>query len=235
MKVIILAGGEGLRLRKIIKDAPKPMVKIADRPFLEYLILQLVKHNLKDIILAVGYKKELIKAHFNNGKHWNVNITYSEEKELLGTAGALKKAASLTDDAEFLVMNADSMLDLNFDELISFHRNKKAIATIALTKVDDLSRYGRVQIDSDNRIIKFDEKGSVGGGFVNGGVYILNRKIIHSIPLGKVSLERNILPHYAKQKLYGMITDGFFIDIGVPEDFLSLCNNPEKLFIAAGL
>lgn len=235
MRSIILAGGEGIRLRDIVKDVPKPMANIAGRPFLEYLILQLIKWDIKDVILSVGYRKEVIKSYFGDGRRWNVRIIYSREEQPLGTGGALKKTIGLTDDEEFLVMNGDSFLDLDLNQIIGFHKEKKAIATMGLAYVEDVSRYGKVEIKSENEVIRFVEKSSSGNGFINGGVYVFSRKIINYIPSGKVSLECEVLPGLIKQGLYGIVVKGFFIDIGVPQDFLALCENPKKLLNAIGI
>ena len=234
MKVIILAGGEGTRLREIIKDIPKPMAPIANNPFLEYLILQAVKWNINEIVLSVGYKKEIIKSYFITGDTWGVKILYSEEVEPLGTGGAIKKAAKLIDDEDFVVMNGDSFLDVDFNQLITFHKSKQSTTTMGLMYVDSTNRYGRVAIDDKGNVIGFLEKGIDVSGLVNGGIYVFNRKIIDKIPDGKVSLEKEILPKLINQGLYGIETKGFFIDIGVPKDYLDLCKNSQKLINALG-
>lgn len=234
MKVIILAGGKGLRLRKVVKDVPKPLAAIAGKPFLEYLILQLIKFGFRDIVFSVGYQKEAIKEYFGNGKKWRVSISYAEEKKPLGTGGAIKKAARLIDDKEFLVLNGDSFLDLDFNRLIEFHRRHKTIATLGLVRVDNLSRYGKVELNRKNRVIKFSEKKSTGKGIINGGVCVLNRKALVGIPTGKVSFEKDILPGIIRQGVYGFVSNGFFVDIGVPEDYLRLSHKPGKLLKAAG-
>ena len=125
MNAVILAGGFGLRLRDAIGDVPKPMACINGKPFLEYLIMQLSKWHLKDVIIAAGYKNEVISSYFGDGHRWGVNIGYSKETEPLGTGGALKKAASLFKDDDFIAMNGDSFLDLNFSQFISFHKNRR--------------------------------------------------------------------------------------------------------------
>lgn len=234
MKAIILAGGEGTRLREIIKDVPKPMASVGDKPFLEYLVLQISKWNIRDIVLSVGYKKEIIKTYFTTGDTWGVKILYSEEVEPLGTGGAIKKAAKLIDDEDFIVMNGDSFLDVDFNQLITFHKSRQSMTTMGLMYVDSTNRYGRVEIDDKGNVIRFSEKGIDVSGLVNGGVYVFNRKIIDKIPDGKVLLEKEILPKLINQGLYGIETKGFFIDIGVPKDYLDLCKNSQKLINALG-
>jgi len=118
---------------------------------------------------------------------------------------------------------------LDFNRIISFHRKQKAVATIGLACVDDLSRYGKVEINNKNEVIKFAEKGSSAGRFINGGVYVFTREIINYIPVGKVSLENDVFHCLINQGLYGVVTKGFFVDIGMPQDFLDLCKDPERL------
>lgn len=234
MKAVILAGGEGTRLRDVIKDIPKPMAPVGERPFMEYLILQLRDWDIRDITLSIGYRGDVIKSYFGAGEKWGVRISYSGEREPLGTGGALKKAGEMIDEEDFIVMNGDSFLGINFNDLIDFHKYKSAEVTMGLIRVSDTSRYGRVEIGSDQEIEGFVEKGTsiwtYGDGFINGGVYILNRNIINIIPSGKVSLERDVLPVLIRKGLYGMVTEGYFVDIGVPFDYLSLCRSHEKMF-----
>lgn len=229
MKAIILAGGQGLRLREILKDIPKPMAPLGGRPFLEYLILQLIRWNIREIILSVGYKGNLIKSHFGNGKKWGVNISYSTEKKPLGTGGALKIAVQKIDDEQFIVMNGDSFLDIDFNALIDFHRKNSAMATMGLVHINDTSRYGRVETDGNGRVVALVEKGIKGKGNINGGIYIFNHKIANVISSGNISLEKEVLPVLIGQGFYGMVARGFFVDIGTPRDYLNLCKNPEKL------
>lgn len=225
MKAVILAGGKGTRLREVIKDIPKPMATVDGKPFLEYLVLQLVKWDIKEMIISIGYKGEAIRSYFENGSKWGVRIEYSEETYPLGTGGALKKAAGLTDDSRLVVMNGDSFLDIAFEEFKNFHTEKNAFATIGLVHADHAGRYGKVETDEAGAVVSFSEKGNGSEGYVNGGVYIFNRDVIRYIPDGNVSLEEDVLPLFIRHGLYGTKTNGFFIDIGTPEDYLRLCNN----------
>lgn len=229
MKAIILAGGKGLRLRQIIEDIPKPMADIGGKPFLEYLVLFLKKWGITDIIIAVGFKKEAIKPYFATGKKWGVNITYSVEREPLGTAGALKRAIIGTSGKQFIVLNGDSFLDIDFNKLIYFHKQKKSLVTLSLLKVKDAARYGRVKINSSSQIIEFSEKCRKGKGLINGGVYLMERDVVKFIPEGNVSLENQVLPLITGRGLYGLLTDGFFVDIGLPEDYFKLSCSPKQI------
>ena len=231
MKAIILAGGEGKRLRPVINDIPKPMAPIKGKPFLEYIILQLKSQNLKDIIISTGYKGSIIKNYFQDGGNWDLNIEYSEEDKPLGTGGALRKAGELIDDEQFIVMNGDSFFDIEFKQLISFHEEKQAVATISLAYAETIERYGHVEIGNDGEITKFVEKGnSVSAGHVNGGIYILNSELINKIPLGQVSLETEVLPNLINRGLFGMKFKSFFIDIGKPEEYQRICKEPVLLY-----
>ncbi|MBI4652168.1 nucleotidyltransferase family protein [Candidatus Desantisbacteria bacterium] len=229
MKAIILAGGIGTRLKKIIKDVPKPMALIGEKPFLEYLILQLKKWSIKEIVLSVGYKNEKIIDYFGNGDKWGVKIIYCREELPLGTGGALRESSRIIKDKNFIVMNGDSFLVIDLNKLISYHKHKKAIATIATVHVDNTNRYGRIEINENGEIIKFIEKGYSGKGFINSGIYIINRELINNIPEGAISLENGILPMLINHGLYGIKIKKFFMDIGIPEDYLKLKKKPDKL------
>lgn len=229
MKAIILAGGFGERLKKIIKGIPKPMAPIDGKPFLEYLIMQLARQEINEIIISIGYKGEVIKEYFGNGKKRDVQITYSEEDEPLDTGGALKKAAELINDDYFIVMNGDSFLNTNFWEIISYCKTKKAIATIGLVYLNNTNRYGKVEINKRGEIIGFFEKKTCRNGFINSGIYIFNHRILNFIPNGKHSLESEVFPSLINKRLFGKEVNGFFIDIGIPQDYLKLSKNPGQM------
>ena len=222
-----------MRLRGIVQDVPKPMAPVADRPFLEYLILQLISWDVRDIIFSVAYKVEVIKSYFGDGSKWGVKIEYSEEKEPLGTGGALRLARNMIDDESFIVMNGDSFLEIDLKAFSDFHRKKSAIATIGIVEVDDTGRYGKIEVGNNGEVEVFAEKTTGGYGFINGGVYIFTHEVMDEIPEGKVSLESNILPCLIKKGLYGMATRGFFVDIGIPADYLGLLKSPERLLKGA--
>ncbi len=234
MKAIILAGGEGTRLKKVISEMPKPMAPVSNRPFLEYLVLQLRQGGIGDIILSTCYRKEVVKSYFGRGEKWGVRITYSEEEKPLGTGGALRKAADLLGPGPgpVMVLNGDSFLEADLRELIEFHTSRDACATMGLAFMEDTSRYGRVETDTGGKVVRFAEKSSGAPGFINGGVYIFNKEILTSIPEGKASLEIEVLPHLVGKGLYGMEIKGFFRDIGIPDDYLDLKEKPQRLFDA---
>jgi len=231
MIVLILAGGFGTRLKEIVSDRPKPMIFIADRPFLEYLILQLKRYGLADIVLCIGYLGEQIQEYFNDGSRWGIRISYSYEKEPLGTGGAIKLAQGLIKEENFLVMNGDSFLDVDLNMLTNYHLKRQALVTIALIKVEDPERYGAVELNENGEIKSFVEKGKGSGSrLINGGIYVLNRKIFEYIPKGTVSLEREVFPKLIGKGFYGIPLKGFFIDIGAPEDYKRIQEDPSPLF-----
>jgi D-glycero-alpha-D-manno-heptose 1-phosphate guanylyltransferase len=230
IKTIILAGGMGTRLRGVIEDIPKPMAPVGGKPFLEYLLLQLKRWKSTDVVLSVGYKKEIIKSCFGNGNRFGIHISYSEEEQPLGTGGALRKAIFLNDDPYFLVMNGDSFFNINLGNLIEYHTNKPGITTMSLAFVKDRGRYGGIEINDDGSIATFQKEGPNNPGFINGGIYVINRDIVKYIPEGKISLEEHVLPLLKKDNLlYGKVFDAFFLDIGLPKDYLWIDKYPDHL------
>lgn len=219
MEAIILAGGKGTRLKDVIRDIPKPMAPIHGKPFLEYLVIQLARWNIRDIILSVGYKYDIIQDYFRDGKRWDVHIRYSVEDSPLGTGGAIRESARLIDDDSFLVMNGDSYFDLDFDLFLAFHLLKKSSLSLALATQDDTGRYGRVTVDNSGKVTGFLEKSSENPGLINSGIYLFNRNTMSIFPPGNVSLEHDTLPQLIGKGLYAIVINTFFIDIGIPKDY----------------
>jgi D-glycero-alpha-D-manno-heptose 1-phosphate guanylyltransferase len=222
MKAVILAGGKGLRLRRVIKGIPKPMAVVSGKPFLEYLILQLKAWGIKHIVLSIGYKGKVIRQYFQDGKKWGVRIVYSQEAIPLGTAGALSKALQLSCERVWYVLNGDSYFDCNFANLKRFHAKRKALVTMGLVSVRERGRFGAVTVNKDNSIKGFREKDMQGVGLVNSGVYCVDRRLLKEIPRGRVSLENDIFPRLIGHGLYGFPSKGFFVDIGIPLDYRRL-------------
>ncbi len=231
MKAIILAGGLGSRLQDIVKDLPKPMAPVGGKPFLEYLLLQLKRSGITDVILSVGYKKDVIKSYFTDGSSFGMRIDYSEENEPLGTGGALKQAIFKNNDSRFIVMNGDSFFNLSLVDLIRYHTSKPAMITMGLAIVKDRSRYGGVELnDDDGSIRSFQKDGSATAGLINSGVYVINRDIVQFVPDGPVSFEESVLPILKNSHLlYGKTFDDFFLDIGISKDYLWINEHPEYL------
>ncbi len=214
-QALILAGGLGTRLGSLTKTAPKPMLPVAGRPFLEYLVLNLRRFDVKRIVLSVGYLHDIIESHFQDGRNLGVTIEYSVEMEPLGTGGGIRSASNMLDDS-FLVLNGDTFLDCNYLDL-GLMLKPGISAAIALRSIVDVSRYGNVTMAGE-RVLQFVEKGNSGPGLVNAGVYILTQAALDYLPVGYSSIESNLFPLLAAQgRLAARICSGFFIDIGLPE------------------
>lgn len=235
IKAIILAGGKGERLSHIIKDRPKPMAIVSGRPFLEYLILNLKKQGLTEIILSIGHKGNFIKKYFGNGNQLGVNIDYVIEKQLLGTGGAVNLALKKHNlGNNFIVINGDCYLDSNYNSLISNHLKFESTATLALVKYKNPDRYGTIQVASNNQIRKFEEKKKIKGeALINAGSYVFSKKIINYFPdKENFSLETEVFPKIGGN-LYGLIHGDYFIDIGVEKDFIRAQSDFSKLNVAS--
>ncbi len=217
-EAIILAGGLGSRLKSIINNKPKPMAKINNRPFLEYIFNFLKGQNIKRVILSVGYKKEIIKNYFQDEFN-GIKIEYSEEKELLGTGGAIKQALKYIDSEEVYVLNGDTFFDIELDQLEL--NNSKII--IALKEMKNVSRFGAVKIDDNGYIYSFIEKRFFKKCYINGGIYLIKCDIFDKFDLNeRFSFEKFLSENFRSLKAKGVVFDGFFIDIGVPEDYIKI-------------
>lgn len=220
-QAVILAGGLGTRLRSALPDLPKPMAPIQGRPFLEYMLTQLKGFGVRDIVFCVGYKAEIVEKHFGDGASLGLNITYSYEKDLLGTGGAVKLAQDKITADNFLLLNGDCYCDYDGAALLEFHRQKNAEVTILGVEVDDRTRFGSLRIGEGDVVEAFEEKGAaLGRGTINAGVYALKKELLETIPAGEVySLERQVFPPLCGNGLYAYRTSGEFIDIGLPEEW----------------
>ncbi|MPM21156.1 D-glycero-alpha-D-manno-heptose 1-phosphate guanylyltransferase [bioreactor metagenome] len=216
MEAIILAGGFGTRLSHIVPDLPKPMAPINGRPFLEYVLDYLYRNDINRVVLAVGYKAEIIKKYFGN-KYKKIDIRYSTEDIALGTGGAIKKALGACKEDNIFVINGDTYFDVDLVRMMDFHKNAGSNISIAIKRMNNFERFGSVIVE-DNIIKKFEEKKPKVEGKVNGGIYIINRKIMSKIQNNVFSFENDILES-GLYNLYAFESEGYFIDIGIPEDY----------------
>lgn len=224
---VILAGGLGTRLRSVFRAGPKVLAPMADRPFLDYLLRWVRLAGFSDVVLCVGYKREQVQRRYQSGKDWGLRVSYSPENEPLGTAGAIKHAQRHIQTKHFVVLNGDSFVDVDFSALLGFHRRHRALATMALAQAPPGDRYGHVRMSATGKILNFVEKGSthrsseeIQTKWINAGVYVFRHELLRQIPAGRpVSLEREIFPVLAGQPFYGYPVNGYFIDIGVPNDY----------------
>jgi NDP-sugar pyrophosphorylase family protein len=230
-RAAILAGGLGTRLEAVTNGRPKPLAEVAGHPFIEYVLRQVARAGVREVVLCTGHRADLVAEALGDGRRLGLSITYSVEEEPLGTGGALKRASALLGDASFLVLNGDSFFDISLDELVAVHDANGGLPTIALARVTSTVRYGTVLIDARGRVTEFGEKqGSGGPGLINAGIYLLGPGILDLIPdRPRVSLEHDIFPQLIGSGLLGRPFDGFFVDIGVPEDYAQLCEEPGRL------
>lgn len=233
MEAIILAGGLGTRLRSVVADLPKPMADINGKPFLEYLLKFLKNNSIKKVILSVGYKYEVIKNYFGDSFD-EIELAYSIEDEPLGTGGAIKKSLTYASCNDVIVLNGDTFFNINIKNLAKYHTEKKAPLSLALKKVSNNDRYGAVEINQNYRITGFKEKGKISSSdfLINAGFYAINKEKFLSIPMpDKFSFEKDFLEAYfSKIEIYGFVFDGYFIDIGIPEDYRKACEELKNYF-----
>jgi D-glycero-alpha-D-manno-heptose 1-phosphate guanylyltransferase len=219
-QAIILAGGLGTRLRNVVPDLPKSMAPVAKRPFLSFVIDALRIQGIEQFIFSLGYKADVVEKYLE--EHYpTLDYSIVVEEEPLGTGGAIQLACTKTNEENVLVANGDTLFKIKLNELESFHIHHKAECTIALKHLEKFDRYGVVEINEEDSVIAFKEKQSYSKGLINGGIYILNvpRFLQHSFP-EKFSFEKEYLEeNVGNSNLYGCIQDGYFIDIGVPQDF----------------
>ncbi|BBO86923.1 nucleotidyltransferase family protein [Desulfosarcina ovata] len=221
---IILAGGLGTRLRAVVPVLPKPLAPVGGKPFLDILLNQLRTSGfIKNVVIAIGYKGEWIEKQYGKRTNCGFTIMFSKEDKLLGTGGAIKKALALTTSQSVLVLNGDSYIEVNISELIQSYQKNRASLSMVLKEVQHADRYGSVVMDETNRILSFSEKRQDIGaskGLINAGMYLINASVFDAIPKETVlSLEMDILPELVKERLYGFVSTGKFIDIGIPETY----------------
>jgi mannose-1-phosphate guanylyltransferase len=225
LKVIILAGGVGTRLRPLSCTRPKLLFPVLNKPLLDGTLEQLAKIGVNEVILATKYMAEVFMQRYGKSKH-GIKLSYSIENKPMGTGGAIKYAEELIgQDEPFLVLNGDIITTINYASFIKKHNKKNAVATIALHRVEDPRRYGTVKINEKNKITQFIEKAPkkmAPSNLINAGVYILEPEIFKYIPSGhSVSIEREVFPELAKEnRLFGYEFKDFWIDIGKPADYL---------------
>lgn len=230
MQAILLAGGLGTRLRAVVSDRPKPMALIGDKPFMEYVVHGLSVHGIKEIIFAVGYKGSMVEDYFGDGSEFNIKVSYAYEEELLGTAGAIKNAGRFVTEDSFFVLNADTFYQMDYRRLVALKERENLDMALVLREVPDVSRYGEAVLEGA-MLARFNEKSTVQrAGTINGGVYLLKRELLSEIPEGKVSLENDMIPRWMQEKrrLGGFVNDGYFIDIGIPEDYFKFGDDVQK-------
>ncbi len=224
MQALILAGGEGTRLRPLTSTMPKPVVPLVDRPFITYMIEWLRGHGVDDVILACGFMADGVRDVLGDGAALGVQLRYIEEPKPLGTGGALKFAEALLDE-RFLMLNGDVLTDMDLTAQLAQHEATGARATLALIPVEDPSAYGLVRRNPDGSVTEFVEKPSqeeIDTDLINAGAYIIERDVLESMaPAGtNISIERDVFPELVGNGLYGYAASGYWLDIGTPDRYL---------------
>ena len=229
MQAVILVGGFGTRLRPLTRDIPKQMLPVVDRPIIEHVVAHLAGHGVTRVVLSLGFRPEAFAYAYPDGTCAGLPLHYAVEPEPLDTAGAVRFAALEAgmgaDDDTFLVLNGDVLTDLDIGAMVASHRAAGAEATLALTEVDDPSRYGVVPTDAEGRVLGFVEKPdaeSAPSRWINAGTYVLEPSILDRIPDGRpVSIEREVFPAMAAEGcLHAMRSDAYWIDTGTPEAYI---------------
>ncbi|OHD53277.1 MAG: hypothetical protein A2096_02945 [Spirochaetes bacterium GWF1_41_5] len=233
MEIIILSGGLGTRLQKVVSSLPKPMAPVNGKPFLWYLLNYIGKFNISKIIFSIGYKSEIIRNFF--GRAFNgIPLVYSVENEPLGTGGAIKKALARAEKESVLVQNGDTFFCIDYNRLFTCQQDSGLDAVIALKCMPEGSRYGAVLAGNSGLAEAFIEKGTA-GSYINGGIYCLKKSALDAYGPEKFSIEKDYFPVQAENKKIGVsIFSGYFIDIGIPADY-SRAQNEYQLLEQANL
>lgn len=221
MEAILLAGGFGTRLKTVVNDVPKPMAPINNIPFLSYILESLYQAKFTRILLSVGYLADKIKDTYGNS-YKTISLVYCTEKEALGTGGAIRYAMQKAKERDVFVLNGDTFFEVNYLELLNYHRERDANITIAVKKMENFNRYGTIEYNNTFNVTKFNEKQPLEKGYINAGVYVMSVEYMNSLSLPTVfSLEKNVLEQYYWDDMIVYDTDceNYFIDIGIPEDY----------------
>ena len=222
MKAVVLVGGEGTRLRPLTETIPKPLLPFMNRPFLDHVLDHLAGHAVEEVILSSAHLESEFRGYLE-GRTGPPSITWITEREPLGTSGAVAGARERLDET-FLVLNGDVLTDLDLEALVGFHRARDAVATIALTRVEDARPFGLVEREADGRVVAFLEKPVRRiPGDVNAGVYVLEPRALDGVPEGVgVSIERDTYPDLiaSGEPVYAIPSDGYWRDVGTPAAYL---------------
>jgi mannose-1-phosphate guanylyltransferase len=224
VQAVILAGGQGTRLRPLTATVPKPIVTLVDRPFIVYMLEWLRSHGIDDVIMSCGFLAERIRAVLGDGSALGLRLRFVEEPEPRGTGGALKLAQPLLDE-RFLMLNGDVLTDIDLTAQIAQHERSGAVATLALVPVPDPSAYGLVLLNEDRSVREFIEKPNPEdpppGNLISAGAYVLEHSILEMIePDRNVSIEREVWPRLVGAGLFGFPSDAYWLDIGTPSRYL---------------
>ena len=227
MKAVIMAGGFGTRIQPLTTSTPKPMLDVVNVPMMEHILNKVKKAGIKDIVILLYFKPEVIKNYFGNGEKWGVNIEYVLPDDDYGTAGAVGCARELLDE-DFIIISGDLVTDFDLNEILEFHKTKKSLLTITLTPVENPLQFGVVITDKNDKIIKFLEKPSWGEVFsdtINTGIYVLDKSILEYIPKNaNFDFSKDLFPKLMAENidLWGCNVKGYWRDVGNPDSYLEV-------------
>lgn len=235
MQAIILAGGFGTRLQSVVKDLPKPLALVSNKPFLYWLIRYLQEQGVTKFIFSLGYLHKQVE-YFLSNEFATLTYTTIIEEEPLGTGGAIRFCLSEVTEEDVLIINGDSFFNVDIRRLYQFYKAHSSDCTLALKHMQNFDRYGSVVISNENKILQFKEKQSCKDGLINGGVWLVNKMtylsqtqhLPQNFSYEKDFLETNIL----NLTITGFVADGYFIDIGIPEDYLKAQTEIPKHFFS---
>lgn len=218
MEAIILAGGKGTRLQSVVSDVPKPMAPVNGKPFLEYVMSHLADSGMNRVILSVGYKHQCIMEYFKH-EYCDMEIEYVVEEKPLGTGGAIKLALGKSNEDRVFILNGDTFFDVNYFKMRAFSEYAKSPLVMAVKEMENFDRYGSMDIQ-DGHVVAFKEKKFCSKGFINGGVYDVSRHLLDDFSDHIFSFEQDFLePNYKVLNFPVYVSNGYFVDIGVPEDY----------------
>jgi mannose-1-phosphate guanylyltransferase/phosphomannomutase len=226
VKAVVMAGGEGTRLRPMTANQPKPMLPVVNRPIMEHVLRLLRRHGLTETVVTVQFLASIVRNYFGDGEDFGMSLQYATEETPLGTAGSVKNAEDALRDEPFLVISGDALTDIDLSDLIKFHKDNNALVTVALARVPDPLEFGIVIVDDDGKIQRFLEKptwGQVFSDTVNTGIYVMEPEVLAHVPAGQVvDWSADVFPKLLENgaPLYGWIADGYWEDVGSLESYV---------------
>ncbi len=228
VNLVIMAGGEGRRLRPLTRDIPKPMVPVLDKPLLEHIIFMLAGYGFREFILTLHYRPDSVIRYFRDGSHMGVRIRYSVERRPLGTAGGVKAALPSKPDDLVIVWSGDVVASIDLEELLDFHEENGADVTMAAARVEDPTPYGMIIPSDDMRVKGYVEKPgpeNAVSNLVNAGIYVIEPHVIEMIPGGRpYDFSRDLFPRLIEEggRMYAYEVEGYWMDVGSPERYLDV-------------
>jgi mannose-1-phosphate guanylyltransferase/phosphomannomutase len=226
MKAVVMAGGEGTRLRPMTASMPKPLLPIVNKPIMEHVLRLLARHGISETVVTVQFLASLVRNYFGDGEEFGMRLRYTTEETPLGTAGSVKNAEHLLRDDKFVVISGDALTDFHLTDLVKFHHDKGALVTVCLTRVPDPLEFGITIVDDENRVQRFLEKptwGQVFSDTVNTGIYVMEPEVFDYVPAGEsVDWSGDVFPQLVEQgkPIFGYVAEGYWEDVGTHESYM---------------